>query len=78
MSKCPVEGCKDAVKAGHLMCLKHWRLVPTRLQRAVNSTWRSYKAKRDMEALDAYRAARDAAVRAAAAEDTSARQGGLL
>jgi hypothetical protein len=75
MSNCPVEGCKNSVKAGHLMCLAHWRLVPQRLQRAVNRTWRAYQRGRTHELLEDYRTARDAAVAAAAKE---AKQGGLF
>lgn len=78
MSNCPIQGCKNSVKPGHLMCLTHWRLVPRLIQQAVNTTWRAYQRGRHREQLEEYRSARDAAIRAAVKEDASARQGGLL
>ena len=73
MSKCPVGECPKTPKAGHLMCLGHWRLVPRKLQQAVNRTWRNYRNDRQ-----AYHDAKDAAVRAAEKESASATQGGLF
>lgn len=37
---CHARGCKTPVKPELLMCLRHWRMVPPKLQRAVWSTYR--------------------------------------
>ena len=41
---CPVDGCGAPLRAGMLMCLRHWRRVPKRLQAEVWSTWRAVLA----------------------------------
>jgi hypothetical protein len=33
--RCPTAGCENQVAADQLVCLKHWRLVPRDLQRAL-------------------------------------------
>ena len=78
MSGCPVDGCNVTPRPGQLMCLAHWRMVPTTEQRAVNRTWAAYGRHRDMETLNEYRAAKDKAVAAANRESRSAKQGGLF
>lgn len=55
---CPAEGCSRSVRAGHLMCLIHWRGVPVELQRAVWRTWRAWGKEPTNEAWEAYRTAR--------------------
>lgn len=37
---CHARGCKTAVRPELLMCLRHWRLVPRKIQRAVWATYR--------------------------------------
>lgn len=37
---CHATGCRVAVRPQLLMCIRHWRLVPPDLQRAV---WRHYR-----------------------------------
>ena len=37
---CHARGCKVPVKPELLMCLRHWRMVPKRIQRAV---WKHYR-----------------------------------
>jgi hypothetical protein len=37
---CHAHGCKKAVPPQLLMCLKHWRMVPTQIQRLV---WQTYR-----------------------------------
>lgn len=58
--------CATSVPAGRLMCLAHWRLVPTPLQMAVNRTWRGFQVAKTPELrrsrLQLYRAARQAAI----------------
>lgn len=54
---CAVEGCATAAKRGQLMCWPHWKITPTKLQRAVNATWRSFR-----DDSRPYYAAREAAI----------------
>jgi hypothetical protein len=44
--KCPVDGCEAMVPRSMLMCARHWRLVPTDLQKSV---WRGYLEARGSE-----------------------------
>lgn len=40
---CAVTGCREACPASHLMCIRHWRMVPVALRREVGaafSRWR--------------------------------------
>jgi hypothetical protein len=41
---CPVEGCGVPLRAGMLLCLRHWRRVPRQLQGEVWSTWKAVLA----------------------------------
>lgn len=41
MSKCDAYGCTVQSKPGKLMCLKHWNMVPSELQKRVYSTWKN-------------------------------------
>jgi len=36
---CPVGGCTDQAKPGHLMCLGHWRKVSRKTQKEVWNTF---------------------------------------
>ncbi|MCW5666501.1 MAG: hypothetical protein KIT35_21935 [Piscinibacter sp.] len=66
----PCAVCDTLVSTGHLMCARHWRLVPHELQVAVYSTWRSYRNAEPVAMLIArrdYYASRDAAIAAAQA-----------
>jgi hypothetical protein len=58
--------CATSVPAGRLMCLAHWRLVPSPLQMAVNRTWRNFQVAKTPEQrrarLQLYRDARSAAI----------------
>lgn len=62
--------CAAPVVHGKLMCLAHWRAVPLPLQMAVNRTWRGFNVAKSpeqrLQRLAAYRAARNAAIDAAA------------
>lgn len=45
---CAVTGCREACPGSHLMCIRHWRMVPVALQRAVRDAfnrWRSAIAR---------------------------------
>lgn len=58
---CHAKGCGAPIKPELLMCFRHWRMVPIKLQRAV---WAAY---RDGQCLDknpseAWHAAADAAI----------------
>lgn len=57
---CPVGGCVEPVKKGHLMCLAHWRKVPREVQRAVWSSfndrdWERWKKVSDQAIIAAER-----------------------
>jgi hypothetical protein len=63
---CPT-GCGRSVGHGKLMCGSCWREVPEHLQDEVYRTWRAYQRRSgtsgdSMELMQAYRAARDAAI----------------
>ena len=62
---CHAIGCETPVKPELLMCLKHWRLVPYQLQRAV---WRTYRPGQcdDMDPSAEWHTAADAAIKAVA------------
>lgn len=66
--RCPVVGCFDPPREGHLMCRHHWLALPAALRREVDDSWREYSAaiKADPEAALAmhprYRLAAEAAV----------------
>lgn len=36
--KCAADGCRKEISMALLMCIKHWRLVPLRTQRAIYRT----------------------------------------
>lgn len=58
---CHARGCSVAVKPELLMCLKHWRKVPRKIQRAV---WAHYRPGQcdDMSPSKAWHSAADAAI----------------
>lgn len=68
MKTCPVPGCAAPDRPGMLMCRDHWFKASTAARRAVNKTWREYKAatgepaEARLMALQAYRVARDKAI----------------
>lgn len=60
---CHAKNCTKVVPPSKLMCLKHWRMVPRELQRAVWATYRpgqEVDKKPSREYLEAARAAIDA------------------
>ena len=60
---CHARGCKTSCKPEMLMCLKHWRMVPKNIQRAV---WSSYRPGQcdDMRPSEMWQKAANAAIRA--------------
>jgi hypothetical protein len=63
---CQAVGCQHLVKRGHLMCVDHWRMVPSPLARAVWATWKTQRAVNSLATLKAYLDAKQAAVQAVA------------
>jgi len=65
---CHARGCDKAVPPKMLMCLRHWRMVPRDLQKAV---WREYVTGQETrkDPTDAYMAVQAAAVDAVAAKE---------
>ncbi len=43
---CAISGCEASTKRGHLMCLRHWRMVPRDEAREVNDCWRDVRRVR--------------------------------
>ncbi|MBF0169059.1 MAG: hypothetical protein HQL45_15665 [Alphaproteobacteria bacterium] len=37
---CHAPGCNRLIQREHLMCPKHWYMLPDRLRRAINRNWR--------------------------------------
>ena len=64
-SICAAVGCGASCQRGQLMCKACWYSVPTPRRRAVNATWRAYRAEPSLDAIKTYRVARDAAIAAA-------------
>jgi hypothetical protein len=68
MTTCPVPGCATPDRPGMLMCREHWFKASSAARRAVNKTWREYKAAKGeppearLLALKVYRTARDQAI----------------
>lgn len=60
---CHARGCKVNVPPERLMCLRHWRLVPRTLQRAVWANYRDGQCD-DKQPSRAWFAAADAAIEA--------------
>lgn len=63
--RCPIGDCGSVVRAGNLMCPRHWRTVPQPLQLAVNRTWRAFNTSGSGPDWADYTDARAAAITAA-------------
>jgi hypothetical protein len=66
--KCHARGCDVEVPPAMLCCLKHWRMVPRPLQRAV---WRYYRRGQEAtkDPSPEYMAAQRAAIEAIACQE---------
>ena len=40
---CAADGCAEACPRQHLMCIRHWRMVPAALRREVIAAYRTYQ-----------------------------------
>lgn len=38
---CPIDGCQESVPYQHLMCRRHWVLVPSPLMARVYAAWKN-------------------------------------
>lgn len=65
---CHARGCATPCKPEMLMCLKHWRMVPRKLQRAVWATYRPGQCDDKQPSVEWHEAA-DAAIAAVAAKE---------
>lgn len=43
---CHAHGCREAINPRLLMCLRHWKMVPPELQKAV---WKHYRAGQEID-----------------------------
>lgn len=65
---CPIPGCTGSTRPGQLLCLRHWRAVPSKLKNEVWTTWRAVRFRTGKKVeecqadIAAYREARDAAI----------------
>lgn len=66
--RCHAEGCNVEVPPKMLMCLRHWRMVPKKLQQDV---WRTYVPGQEnrKDPTDEYMKAHRAAIAAVAAKE---------
>lgn len=39
--KCAVADCKKPTRVKHLMCGRHWSMLPKQIQESVSSSWRA-------------------------------------
>jgi hypothetical protein len=65
---CHAAGCRTVTKPENLMCLRHWKMVPRGLQRAVMAHYRPGQCD-DKSPSDAWLVAAKAAIAAAAAKE---------
>lgn len=65
---CHARGCLVPTKPEMLMCLRHWRMVPRNLQRAVWATYRRGQCD-DKQPSSEWHDAADAAIAAVAAKE---------
>ena len=65
---CHAKGCTRIVPPSKLMCLRHWRMVPRELQRAVWATYRPGQESDKRPSREYLEAAR-AAIHAVAAKE---------
>ena len=42
MPECPIDDCTISIESFNLMCLGHWRQVPTLMRSAVNTAYRAW------------------------------------
>jgi hypothetical protein len=67
---CPIPGCTNHTRPGELLCIPHWRQVPSKLKSDVWSTWRAFTkgatAQAKLAARKPYLEARQAAIDAIA------------
>lgn len=65
---CAAERCSVVIADDKFMCLDQWRLVPSRIQNAINTGWRAQRRARVLQQRLAiirnYRSACDEAVEA--------------
>ena len=63
---CHARGCSTPVPPKMLMCLPHWRMVPTELQREVYRTYQPGQEHGRFTPTEAWHRAADAAIQAVA------------
>jgi hypothetical protein len=71
---CHAEGCKTAVPPKLLMCSRHWKMVPGKLQQGVWATYRRGQEAGAAPVTSEYLAAADAAIKAVAGKEAVLRR----
>ncbi len=75
MNACPIPGCTDHAVPGQLMCMTHWRSVPSTHKQAVWTAWRALRHRSGKAPMSlstdvrAYRVVRAAAIDAVIAAE---------
>jgi hypothetical protein len=69
--RCHALGCNKEIPPKLLMCLRHWRMVPERLQAEI---WRTYRPGQEIDKMpsEAYMEAQRAAISAVAEREAAA------
>ena len=60
---CHARGCETECKREHLMCSRHWRMVPRKIQNAVYDAYRPGQCDFEPLPSEAWHVAADAAIR---------------
>lgn len=63
--RCPIAGCPEPVPEAKLMCLTHWRAVPSFTQRCVTVAYSALRKQPSAANVQIYKQARQAAIDAA-------------
>lgn len=64
--RCAVERCSEACPLSHLMCVRHWRMVPAELRRNVFTAYRGWVGVRRRKGIGGAAAGELGAAQAAA------------
>ncbi len=74
---CAAAPCREACPPAHLMCVRHWRMVPMALRREIWTALRAVRrvpatrAEDYLQAVRALRATQDAAIAAVRAKEVA-------
>jgi len=67
---CPIPSCEGSPRDGELLCLRHWRMVPSKVKASLWTAWRAIRFTTGKSPLERqadikeYRAIRDQVIKA--------------